>query len=51
MNIPEVKEHKHTAASCATNKGKTYDLIKIHESKIKLAVNHDGDEISKHKVI
>ena len=51
MNIPEVKEHKHTAASCAINKGKTYDLIKIHENKIKLSVNHDGDEILKNKVI
>ena len=51
MNKPEVREHKQTAAACAPNKEKTHDLIKIHESKIKKAVNKDLDVISNIKVI
>ena len=46
-----VMERKQTAATCAPNKEKTYDLIKIHESKIKKALYKDGDVISNIKVI
>ena len=51
MNIAEVTERKPTAASCAQNKKKKHDLIQIYESKIKQALNQDGDKISKNKVI
>ena len=51
MNIPEVSEHKPTAASCAQNKAKTQDLIQLHERKIKQVLNQNGDKITENKVI
>ena len=51
MNKPETKEWKHSAATCAQNKEKTMDLIKIHESKINKAVNKDEDVLKGIKVI
>ena len=43
MNKPETRERKQSAATCAPNKEKTLDLIKIHENEIKKAVNKDKD--------
>ena len=51
MNKPETRERKQSAATCAPNKEKTLDLIKIHEIKIKNAVNKKGDEVKGIKVI
>ena len=51
MNKPEVRERKQTAATCAPNKEKTLDLIKIHENKINKAVNKDEDVLKRIKVI
>ena len=40
LTKPETKERNHSAAKCAQNKEKTLDLIEIHETKIKNAVNN-----------
>ena len=34
MNKPETRESNQSAATCAPNKEKTLDLIKIHENEI-----------------
>ena len=51
MNKPETRERKQSAATCAPNKEKTLDLIKIHENKINKAVNKDKDALKRIKVI
>ena len=47
---PETKKTNQSAAKCAQNKEKTLDLIKLHENKIKDAINSKRDELTGIKV-